>query len=90
MEGRSSPSRWLAGCIIATHDAQPEQEFGSHMASNVRCAHCMAEGGCRAQLVHLHSSAHVKVRVLSALSPLPIIAMKHLAADNVLTRAASR
>jgi hypothetical protein len=29
MGGRSSPSRWSADCIIATHDAQPEQGPGS-------------------------------------------------------------
>jgi hypothetical protein len=42
MGGTSSPSRWSAGCIIATHDAQPERESRSHPASGVcvSCAHC--------------------------------------------------
>jgi hypothetical protein len=43
MEGRSSPSRWSAGCIIATHDAQPEPTSRSHTMSgvSVSCAHCV-------------------------------------------------
>jgi hypothetical protein len=30
MGGRSSPSRWSAGCIIATRDAQAERKARSH------------------------------------------------------------
>ena len=40
MGGRSSPSRWSAGCIIATRDAQPEPKSRSHTTSGVSCAHC--------------------------------------------------
>jgi hypothetical protein len=40
MAGRSSPSRWSAGRIIATHDAQPERKPRSHTTSGVSCAHC--------------------------------------------------
>ena len=40
--GRSSPSRWSAGCIIATRDAQPERKPRPRTASGVSmsCAHC--------------------------------------------------
>jgi hypothetical protein len=41
MGERSSPSRWSAGCIIATHDAQPEPKSRSHAKSGVSCAHCV-------------------------------------------------
>jgi hypothetical protein len=40
--GRSSLSRWSAGCIIATRDAQPHPKSRSHTKSgvSVSCAHC--------------------------------------------------
>ena len=34
MEGKSSLSRWSAGSIIVTHDAQPEAESRSYTASS--------------------------------------------------------
>jgi hypothetical protein len=45
MEGRSSPFRWLAGCIIATHDAQPKRTCRSSVALgvSVSCAHCAGQ-----------------------------------------------
>jgi len=41
LRGTSSHSRWSAGCIIATHDAQPEPKSRSHATSDVSmsCAH---------------------------------------------------